>query len=412
MKANILIVDDNNDIRDLLKKYLEKKGYQCFPAENAVEAMSCFNRERIDLALLDINMPGKSGVELLQEAKSSFPEAAFIMATAADDYSIASHCLDIGADDYIVKPFQMLRVLVSVRNTLEKKSLFLAYKTHQAELENNLVEQEKKIKTSQATIVQQEKLATIGQLAAGVAHEINNPLGFITSNLSSLQKYGVKFNGFFTSLEEVLCSLSQEQLQQIKGLKKQFKIEVLLEDLPDLISEAQEGTTRIHKIVQGLKRFSRAEDDTPAPVDINDCLESAITIVWNEIKYKSELERDFGDLPPILGYSQQLAQVFMNLLINASHAIQEKGLTQIKTRHERNNIVVTVTDNGCGISEANLTKIFDPFFTTKEAGKGTGLGMSIAAEIVEKHGGTIAVQSVVGEGTKFTVSLPVKENLP
>ena len=158
-----------------------------------------------------------------------------------------------------------------------------------------------------------------------------------------------------------------------------------------------------------MKSFSRADSDVPSPVDINECLESAITIVWNEIKYNCELIRDFGEIPNIAGFPQQLAQVFMNLLVNASHAIDEKGLIQLKSRFVDNQVIVTVTDNGSGISDMTMSKIFDPFFTTKDPGKGTGLGMSIAREIIQKHGGTIEVQSEVGKGSEFTIVIPVAE---
>lgn len=268
------------------------------------------------------------------------------------------------------------------------------------------LEQEEKLKVSQGILVQQEKLAAIGQLAAGVAHEINNPVGYIASNLSSLRKYGEKLTDYLTSLGDIFSSLSSEQQLQIKERAKQYKVKRLMDDMPELIEEALEGTTRIQKIVQGLKCFARQDSDTPAPVDINESLESAITIIWNEIKYNSKLERDFGELPPINGFSQQLGQVFMNLIVNASHAIEKDGIIQVKSRYDQGNIVVSIQDNGCGISEANLKKIFDPFFTTKAIGKGTGLGMSIASEIIQKHGGTISVKSIQGEGTTFIISLP------
>ena len=270
-----------------------------------------------------------------------------------------------------------------------------------------LAEQKETIRAAQTMLIQQEKLAAIGQLAAGAAHEINNPLGYIASNLSSLQNYGLKFNDYLNSLDTILDTLPLEQQQQIKNYKKQYKVDFILEDLPNLISEANEGTARIATIIQGLKLFSRADDEAPSQVDINECLGSAIKIAWNNIKYNSKLEQDFGDLPLIDGFPQQLSQVFMNLMINASHAIETDGLIQIKSCLKGSNVVVTVTDNGSGIPEANLGKIFDPFFTTKDVGEGTGLGMSIASEIIQKHGGSIAVQSVVGKGTKFTVSLPI-----
>jgi len=406
MGKNILVIDDESMVLEVQKRNLEEYGYQCFLAQNADEAVAILENHKMDLALIDINMPGRSGVELLKEIKGCFPTMAIIMATAADDFHIAMQCLDLGADDYLIKPFKAGRVLISVRNALEKHFLSLANQAYQTDLEQKLFEKTEKIKASQAMLIQQEKLAAIGQLAAGVAHEINNPLGFITSNLSTLRKYGERLNDYLESLNEVFDALSPEQQEKIKTGRRRFKLDALLEDLPELVSDSLEGTDRIKKIVQGLKCFSRTDTETPSPVDINECLESAITIVWNEIKYNAKLERELGDLPPVKGYQQQLAQVFMNLLVNASHAISGQGVIQIKSTVAGNQVVVRVKDNGCGISEENQGKIFDPFFTTKDPGKGTGLGMSIVREIVDKHGGTISLTSEIGQGTEFTLTLP------
>ncbi len=299
------------------------------------------------------------------------------------------------------------------------KTLKMKVRTRTAELvneieerkkvEDKLADQAERLKASQSMLIQQEKLAAIGQLAAGVAHEINNPLGYISSNLNTLGNYREKLDKYLSSLREAFLLLPVDQQQLIAKSRKQHKIDLVLEDLPDIISDAFEGTERIKKIVLGMKCFSRTDSDVPLPVDINECLESAITIVWNEIKYNSELERDFTEVPTLDGFPQQLSQVFMNLLVNASHAIHEKGQIHLKSRFVDGQVVVTVTDNGSGISEMTMTKIFDPFFTTKDPGKGTGLGMSIAREIIQKHGGRIEVQSEVGKGSEFTVSLPVAE---
>ncbi len=276
-------------------------------------------------------------------------------------------------------------------------------------IEDQLADQAERLKASQSMLIQQEKLAAIGQLAAGVAHEINNPLGYISSNLTTLGNYREKLDKYLNTLDEALFVLPPDQQQLVAKSRKQHKIDLVLEDLPDIISDAFEGTERIKKIVLGMKSFSRTDNDVPSPVDINECLESAITIVWNEIKYNSELERDFTEIPTLDGFPQQLAQVFMNILVNASHAIHEKGQIHLRSRFVDGQVVVTVTDNGSGISEMTISKIFDPFFTTKDPGKGTGLGMSIAREIIQKHGGSIEVRSEVGKGSEFTVSLPVAE---
>jgi len=403
---NILIVDDEEMILEMQKRYLEDYDYECFLACNYDGALKLLENHSIDLALLDINMPGQSGVDLLKQIKIKFPDIVIIMATAIDDFNIAEQCLELGADDYIVKPFSQGRVLVSVRNALEKQHLFVVNRDYQDELELQLSKQAEKLRTSQTMLIQQEKLAAIGQLAAGVAHEINNPLGYISANLSAAKKYTEKLEKYFLSLDEIHGILSDDQIQQIKVIKKQLKIDMIIEDLPELFADSIEGTERIKSIVQGLKCFSRTDSEISAPVDLNECIENAITIVWNEIKYNTKLERELENLPSVSGFHQQLAQVFMNLLVNASHAIEKEGLIKLKSFTNGENVVVTFTDNGCGIQKEDLEKIFDPFFTTKEPGKGTGLGMSIASEIIQKHGGTLSVKSIVGQGTEFTISLP------
>lgn len=276
-------------------------------------------------------------------------------------------------------------------------------------LRRRLETQESKLKESQTLLIQQEKLAAIGQLAAGVAHEINNPLGYISSNLGRLKTYGDRFASYFQELDGLITELPQESRKALEEKRKKYKIDQLIEDLPELVEESQEGSGRIKKIVEGLKCFSRSDSEEATPVDINECLENSITIVWNEIKYNANLEREFSDVPPVRGYPQQLAQVFMNLLVNASHAIEKDGLIRLSTCRTGDMIEVRVSDNGEGIQPDHLPRIFDPFFTTKPVGKGTGLGMSIAREIIEKHGGSISVTSEVGQGTVFSVVLPAAE---
>jgi two-component system NtrC family sensor kinase len=266
------------------------------------------------------------------------------------------------------------------------------------------------LKASQLLILQQEKMASVGVLAAGMAHEVNNPIGFINSNLGSLGKYMDKLLSYIEAQEEALKDLpDDEEKQKIAQLRKKLKLDFLIEDCRELIAESLSGAERVRKIVQSLKTFSRTDQAEEAMVDLNDCIESTINIIWNELKYKVELHRDYGELPLTQCYAQKLNQVFMNLLVNAVHSIEKKGEITIKTRHEGTKIRIWITDTGCGIPEENLKKIFEPFFTTKEVGKGTGLGMSIAYEIIEQHEGKIYVTSEVGKGTTFMIELPVVE---
>jgi signal transduction histidine kinase len=266
----------------------------------------------------------------------------------------------------------------------------------------------KELKATHSKILQQEKMASIGQLAAGVAHEINNPMAFISSNLGTLDKYVNRLTEFIQTQSEVIESLhTTEAIEGLKGKQKELKLDYITEDIKGLITESLDGSERVRKIVQGLKSFARVDEAEYKYADINECIESTINIVWNELKYKATLKKDYGNLPLTKCYPQQINQVFMNLLINAGHAIESQGEITIKTWAEDGSIWVAISDTGHGIPKEDLNKIFEPFFTTKEVGKGTGLGLSITYEIVQKHDGEITVESEVGKGTTFTVRLPI-----
>lgn len=277
------------------------------------------------------------------------------------------------------------------------------------------------LKNAQAQMIQQEKMASIGQLSAGVAHEINNPMGFIISNLSSLKGYTGKIIAFLKEQEETVLELAKvygdeegnekitSLFEKIRTTKRLQKIDYIMEDTKDLIQETQEGADRVKKIVQDLKGFARVTIDDIMMADINAGLESTINIIWNELKYKTKLEKDFGDIPLLKCNMGQLNQVFMNLLLNAAQAIDTHGEIHIKTWEENGTILISIADTGCGIPSEVINRIFEPFFTTKEVGKGTGLGLSISYEIIKKHGGEITVESKTGEGTTFTVKIPVSD---
>jgi len=266
------------------------------------------------------------------------------------------------------------------------------------------------LKATQSQVVQQEKMASIGQLAAGVAHEINNPIGFVTSNLGTLQKYLARLTEFLKMQAEIYPQEEDDdRAMRLAGVRKQLKIEAVLEDLPSLLAESLDGVDRVRKIVQNLKSFSRVDQSDYSLVDINKCLDDTLNIIWNELKYKCTVKKDYGDLPLTKCYPQQLNQVFMNLLVNAGQAIEGQGEIVITTRAAEGKITIAIADSGSGIPSEILNRIFEPFFTTKEVGKGTGLGLSITYDIVtKKHGGNIVVASELGKGTTFVVTLPVK----
>jgi signal transduction histidine kinase len=265
-------------------------------------------------------------------------------------------------------------------------------------------------------LIRQEKMASLGQLAAGVAHEINNPVGFVNSNLQMLQQYMTDLATYIARtgplLERIGAGAGSDQLGQeanaVVSWVQGIDLAQTLDDAKHSVVESIDGLNRVKKIVSALREFSHADQDELAQADLNEGLESTINIVWNELKYKVTLHRDYGDLPKVPCYPHQLNQVFMNLLVNAAQAIPEKGEIWVKTWADADHVCVDVRDSGTGIAEAHLAKIFDPFFTTKPVGQGTGLGLSIVYGIVERHGGTIRVTSRVGEGTTFHVSLPTQ----
>jgi len=257
-------------------------------------------------------------------------------------------------------------------------------------------------------MLQSEKLASIGQLAAGVAHEINNPMGFITSNLGTLNKYATRLTDFLQAQSELIGSISEAGvLEQMQEKRKNLKIDYIFEDLPVLIGESLEGADRIKNIVQSLKSFARVDQTQKTMADLNECLETTLTVVWNELKYKCTVSKEFGALPKTMCFPQQLNQVFVNLLVNAAQAIEQQGRITIKTWHGGPYNYIWIEDSGCGIPADQIGKIFDPFFTTKEVGKGTGLGLSIVYDIIKKHNGNITVDSEAGQGTTFVIRLPV-----
>jgi PAS domain S-box-containing protein len=271
------------------------------------------------------------------------------------------------------------------------------------------------LKATQSLMLQQEKMASIGQLAAGVAHEINNPIGFMLSNLASLKKYADKLVNFTDFQWEVIKeSLSgpglepREAMDRIVRERKSKKIDIIVEDVGQLIDESLDGGERVKKIVQNLKSFAHLDETGDQSVDLNQQLDSTINIVWNELKYKVTLNKEYGEIPKITCNGGQINQVFLNMLVNAAQAIEKTGEITIRTRKDQDNISVSISDTGAGIPPDKINRIFEPFFTTKEVGKGTGLGLSISYDIIKKHGGKIEVESEVSRGTTFTVVLPIR----
>ena len=271
-----------------------------------------------------------------------------------------------------------------------------------------------KLQLAQDQLIQAEKLASIGQLAAGVAHEINNPVGYLFSNFGSLQKYlGDLFRmlAAYEAAEPLLAGTPVAS--QLLALRRDIELDYLKEDVPQLMAESCEGITRVRKIVQDLKDFSHVDARQEWEwTDLHHGIDSTLNIVNNEIKYKADVVKEYGVLPEVQCFASELNQVFLNLLVNAAHAIDMgRGCIHIRTGTEGSDaqasVWIEIEDDGCGIRKDDLGRIFDPFFTTKPVGKGTGLGLSLSYGIVQKHRGRLEVDSEVGRGTRFRVTVPV-----
>ena len=306
-----------------------------------------------------------------------------------------------------------LRVVVYASDVTDGVAAEADLRKEREQLATSLAHQRelnRKLEEAQNQLLQSEKMASLGQLAAGVAHELNNPIGFVRSNVSTLEGY---LGGIFEIIaaydEHAAAALSPEAAAALVDLKRKKDFDFLREDIFQLLAESKDGLFRVQEIVQNLKDFSRVGEAGWGWADIHACIDSTLNIIWNELKYKCTVVKHYDPtLPQVCCIASQLNQVFMNLLVNAGHAIVDKGEITIATRHGPDGVAqIVISDTGVGIPDENLPHLFEPFFTTKPVGKGTGLGLSIAYGIIGRHHGSIDVHSVVGQGTTFTVNLPI-----
>lgn len=302
-----------------------------------------------------------------------------------------------------------------VRDITERKQIeaqVVSQYEHVAGINEQLMQANKQLEQAKSQLLQSEKMAAIGLLAAGVAHEINNPVGYVNSNLGTLEKYLADIFGTIDKYEAAatLLDANNPLVEDLQQYKSKIDLNYIREDTKSLISESHQGLERVKKIVLDLKEFSHADtEDQWVWADVHQGLDSTLNVVWNELKYKCEVIKEYGILPKIYHLPSQLNQVFMNLLVNAAQAIEIRGKITLRTGQEGDKIWIEVSDTGKGIPAANFPHLFDPFFTTKPVGKGTGLGLSVSYKIIEKHHGKIEVQSEVGKGSTFRVWLPVNQ---
>lgn len=410
----ILIVDDEESVRKVFAARLEER-YLCVAAGNAQEALAQLAQQRFALAILDVQMPGLSGIELLRKIISDFPEVAVIMASGIDRTQRVLDAIRLGASDYLIKPFDFDVLELTVERSLERRALLRDGKRYKYDLERRnqeLASQKAELERLQAQLVHSEKMASLGQLAGGVAHELNNPAAFIYSNMESLSDYALGLNRLLAVYDSV--PLSTEMAAEIAAVKQEVRFQTLSGELPSIIADCREGAERIRDIVLNLRTFSRLDEADVKQVDIHAGIDATIRLLSQYYNSgRITLKRDYGDLPLVNCFAGQLNQVWMNLLTNAAQAIgQNSGEVRIQTGIQDELVYVKISDTGKGIAPEHLKRVFDPFFTTKPVGEGTGLGLSVSYGIIEKHGGTITVEHAPNKGAMFTTLLPLNMGRP
>ncbi|MDN3637234.1 response regulator [Simiduia curdlanivorans] len=414
MPQVILLVDDNDINRKLVRHILADEFPELYEAANGAECLKVVTRESIDLVLLDLNMPEKSGFDVLQELPHlGLARVPTVIVLSADNEpNTISRAFHLGAADYVSTPFNRDELLARVRThlALHNREQHLESRVRDRTLELESANDRLQEATSQ--LIQAEKMVSLGQLAAGVAHEINNPVGYINSNLDTLKAYLGDLWRLLEAYEALDDLIPDVELKRdLMLLKQRIDVPYLREDTTHLIAESMQGVLRVKQIVGDLKGFAHPEQKAWQQEDLHQLLRSSLNIVSNELKYKCNVRLELGDILPVQCIAPQINQVLLNLLVNAGQSLPEFGEIVIKSGMSADNsqVWLSVTDNGVGMSAEVKRKIFDPFFTTKRVGEGTGLGLSVSYGIVQMHRGEIKVESREGQGSCFTLYLPIAQ---
>jgi len=425
-QKTLLVVDDNPTNIKVLFNFLKEEGFKVLVAKDGLNALEKLTSIQPDLILLDIMMPGIDGFETCRRIKEAPNTNAIpiIFMTALADANNKVKGLSSGAVDYITKPFQQEEVLARINLHLKLQSLTQELADVNASLEQKVEERTAELKKAQSQLVLTEKMSSLGQLVAGIVHEINNPVGFIAGNIAEAKNYAQDLIQLVQLYQEKYPEPDEDIVDELESIEFDY----LQEDFPKLLKSMEEGTNRITDISQSMRTFSRSDCDQKVSFNCHDGIDSTIMILRHRLKakdYRPEIEviRNYGDLPPIDCYPGQLNQVFMNLLANAIDALEEsnhgKSYGEIQKEPnqitittsydaEQHNVRINIQDNGIGMKPEIQQKVFDYLFTTKGMNKGTGLGLAISRQIVEdKHQGTLGFKSALGEGTTFMVTLPV-----
>lgn len=425
-QALILIVDDNITNLKVLSDSLEDVGYKVLIAKDGHSALAKLEKVHPDAILLDVMMPGIDGFETCRRIKANDRDRDIpvIFMTALTDTEHKVRGLQLGAVDYITKPFQQEEVLARVGVHLQLRQLTLDLEERVAARTAELQATLEDLQQAQAQLIHSEKMSVLGEMVTGIAHEINNPVNFISGNVPLIQDYVEDFLAALQLYREQVPSPPAKMQEQLAVLDLEF----IVEDLPKLIASMQIGSDRLEQIVHSLGTFSRVDEETAKPANLHAGLDATLTILGNRLKAKAarpaiKIFRQYGNLPSVVCYGGQLNQVFMNILANAIEALEESNIGRsyaeieadpniitIRTSFDREKewVAIAIRDNGTGMTPEVQKRVFDRLFTTKAVGKGTGLGMAISRQIVEeKHGGKMSVTSVWGEGTEFAIEIPL-----
>jgi signal transduction histidine kinase len=376
-RPRVLIIDDEDAARYGIRRALANQGYELDEAPDGRAAGAAIAQFRPDVVVSDINMPGMDGLSLLREVNRGDDPPLVVLITAYGSEAVAAEALRAGAYDYLAKPFDLEQLRATVRNAAEKRRL------------------RRELRLTQAALAHAEKMASLGRLVAGVAHEVNTPLGVLQSNTNTMSRAAQRIGEWAAA-----------QPPETAGSLRRY-----LEVIASTAELAAGACERISSIVANLRHFARLDEAEIQKADLHEGLENTLALLQQEFAGGIEVVREFNPLPELNCAPRQLNQVWMNLLLNAVEAIRcagRPGRIRVRTWRDDRAVKVAVEDNGCGIAPENLDQIFDPGFTTKGVQVGTGLGLPICYQITRAHGGRIEVESRPGEGSRFTVVLPIE----
>lgn len=424
----ILAVDDTPANLEVVTEALSDAGFEVAIATNGERAIKQAKISQPDLILLDVMMPGIDGFETCRLLKNSpmTREIPIIFMTALSDTKNKVKGFHLGAVDYVTKPFEEAELIARVTTHLKLRYLTRTLEQQVEDRTSELKNALQKLQESQIQLVQSEKMTMLGQLVAGIAHEINNPVSFIHGNLVHVQEYTQDLLTFMQLYQQHNGSCAAE----LHTAAENIELDFLVEDLPKTLASMKIGTDRICEIVRSLRNFSRLDEAECKPVDIHEGIESTLLILQHRLKATSDspelhVIREYGELPLVECYAGSLNQVFMNILANGIDAIEEHNQNQTDQDIQKNSgritirtsmidsesVEIAIADNGSGIPQEIQQRIFYPFFTTKPVGKGTGMGMSISHQIItEKHQGKLLFTSIPGEGTEFIIQIPIRQS--